>query len=99
MGVAPAKFNHNTATNIVTRIITALVGGYVLANLGAIAFSLLLPGSKAGAVLAGMQLSFIFYAGVVIWTFSVNAVRQAWVGVLVGCFVCIVTIGILKGLA
>ncbi|AMM24441.1 DUF3649 domain-containing protein [Variovorax sp. PAMC 28711] len=67
---------------LVSRIAAALFGGYALAALTSVA-TLALPMSKPQGVLTGMLLSFIVYAGAVIWVFAVRNARRAWAGLLV----------------
>ena len=59
---------------LVSRIIAALFGGFVLAALCSIA-ALALPIDGRQAVFTGMLASFLLYAGAVVWVF---AVRSAW---------------------
>ncbi len=67
--------------NLVSRLIAAVLGGYLLATLFSVAV-LVLPIAKTEAVLWGMQLSFLVYAGVVVWVFMVHSSLRAWAGVL-----------------
>ena len=67
---------------LLSRIVAALCGGYALAALTSVA-TLALPMSKSEAVLTGMQLSFLVYAGAVVWVFAVRSARRAWAGLLV----------------
>ncbi len=64
-----------------SRIIAALLGGYVLAALSSVAV-LALPMPKPQAVIAGMLASFLVYAGAVIWVFAVRNAWRAWLGLL-----------------
>ena len=34
-------------------------------------------------MMAGMQLSFLAYAGAVVWVFAVRSARRAWLGLVV----------------
>lgn len=70
------------AAALVSRIAAALFGGYALAALASVA-TLALPMSKPQAVLTGMLLSFVVYAGAVIWVFAVRNAWRAWAGLLV----------------
>ena len=70
------------AAPLLSRIVAALLGGYVLAALTSVA-TLALPVTKPQAVLAGMLVSFLVYAGAVIWVFAACSARRAWVGLLV----------------
>ncbi|ACR31525.1 hypothetical protein [Burkholderia glumae] len=49
-----------------------------LASVGAIA----LPIERSQAVLTGMLVSFLFYAGAVIWVFLARTARRAWIELL-----------------
>ncbi|HWK71087.1 DUF3649 domain-containing protein [Pollutimonas sp. M17] len=66
---------------LVSRIVAALFGGYVLAALASVA-TLALPMSKPQAVLAGMLASFVIYACAVIWVFAARSALRAWAGLL-----------------
>jgi len=67
---------------LVSRIIAALFGGYVLAALCSIA-ALALPIDGRQAVFTGMLASFLLYAGAVVWVFAVRSARRAWIGLIV----------------
>ena len=67
---------------LIARIIAALVGGYALAALSSVAV-LALPMSKPQAVLTGQLLSFLVYAGAVVWVFAVRSALKAWIGLIV----------------
>lgn len=69
------------AAALVSRIAAALFGGYALAALASVA-TLALPMSKPQAVLMGMLVSFIVYAGAVIWVFATRSAWRAWAGLL-----------------
>lgn len=57
------------------RVLLALVGGFAIANLAAIAISQLPGDNKVDGIVAGMMWSFVVYTLVVI---SVFTVRTAW---------------------
>ncbi|QDQ89223.1 DUF3649 domain-containing protein [Alcaligenaceae bacterium SJ-26] len=78
---------------LVSRIVAAVLGGYALAALGSIA-PLALPVSQPQAVLAGMMLSFLIYAGAVIWVFASRSAWRAWGGLLLAA----VPLGLAAGL-
>jgi len=67
---------------LLSRIVAAMGGGYALAALTSVA-AVLLPMDKLQGVLTGMMLSFIVYAGAVIWVFAVRSATRAWLGLLV----------------
>lgn len=66
---------------LLSRIIAAILGGYLLAVLASIA-TLALPIPRTEAVLLGMLLSFLVYAGAAIWVFAVATAWRAWCGLL-----------------
>ncbi|MDR3397608.1 MAG: DUF3649 domain-containing protein [Pandoraea sp.] len=67
---------------LVSRIIAAIGGGYVIAALASVAV-LALPMDKSQAVITGMLASFAIYAGAVVWVFAVRSAWRAWAGLLV----------------
>ena len=67
---------------LVSRILAAIGGGYVLAALASVA-ALALPMARPQAVLTGMLASFAVYTGAVIWVFAVRSAWRAWGGLLV----------------
>jgi hypothetical protein len=68
--------------SLISRIVAALFGGYALAALSSVAM-LALPMNKIQAVIAGMLVSFLIYAGAVIWVFAVRSALKAWTGLIV----------------
>ncbi|WP_339843881.1 iron transporter [uncultured Halopseudomonas sp.] len=68
--------------NVSIRVLFALVGGYAVANLGAVAFAALLPLSQVDAALVSVQVSFALYACVVVWVFTARNLWWAIVGPL-----------------
>ncbi|MEP1444574.1 MAG: hypothetical protein ABJK37_00495 [Paraglaciecola sp.] len=71
------------ALPLLSRIIAAIVGGYVFANTTVIILSYLLPGPQYNAVLSGMLASYLFYAFAIMWVFYAKTARKAWLGLLV----------------
>jgi hypothetical protein len=67
---------------LISRIIAALFGGYVLAALSSVAV-LALPMSKPQAVLTGMLASFAVYTGAVVWVFAARSALKAWAGLII----------------
>lgn len=78
------------------RVLIAVIGGYFLANLLSIAFSMLLPASKAEGVGFGMLLSFLFYTLIVMWVFTVESTKKAFWGVSLTGFICLAIIALNK---
>ncbi len=72
---------------IISRVLIALLGGFLLANLTAILISYFSSNNKVDAIVAGMMTSFIVYTLVVMFVFSTKTVRSAALGV---CFSCLV---------
>lgn len=66
---------------LVSRIIAALLGGYLVAALSSVA-ALALPIDPQQAVFTGMLVSFLLYAGAVVWVFAVRSARRAWLGLV-----------------
>lgn len=67
---------------LISRIVAALLGGYALAALSSVAM-LALPMNKVQAVITGTLLSFLVYAGAVIWVFAVRSALKAWMGLII----------------
>ncbi|SEK23437.1 Protein of unknown function [Roseateles sp. YR242] len=71
---------------LISRIVAAMGGGYVLAALLSVAV-LALPVSRPQAVIGGMLGSFALYAGAVVWVFAVRSATRAWVGLFIAAMV------------
>ena len=71
---------------VLMRSLSAIVGGYALANGGAIVIAHCLPLAPAEAVLVALMLSFALFAAAVLWVFAApSAVRgclQVWAAAL-----------------
>lgn len=70
---------------VFSRCVAAAVGGYALANtLSAALVAVVAAGfgamARVDAVLVAMQLSFVVYAGAVMWAFAAPSARSAWLG-------------------
>ncbi len=74
---------NKTHLAIIARVVAAILGGYILANLISMLLSYLLPVTQAQAVLISMLASYAIYAAVVMWVFSVKTATKAWAGLLV----------------
>ena len=69
----------------------AALGGYALATtLSTAIVALVASGfgamARVDAVLVAMQLSFVVYAGAVMWAFAARSARGAWLGLAVPSF-------------
>ncbi len=67
---------------VFSRVIAAILGGYVLTSLIIALLAISLPGTRAEAVLTSMLLSFLIYAGAVMWVFACRSASRAWAGML-----------------
>ncbi|AIS14872.1 hypothetical protein JM49_25335 [Pseudomonas chlororaphis subsp. aurantiaca] len=67
---------------VTSRVLAAVFGGYLLAALSSVCMTLLLPVSRADAVVSGMMTSFLFYLVAVLWCFACRTAWQAWLGLL-----------------
>lgn len=67
---------------VFSRVLAAILGGYVLTSLIIALLAISLPGTRAEAVLTSMLLSFLIYAGAVMWVFACRSASRAWVGML-----------------
>jgi len=75
------------------RLLAAVVGGYAVANLGAIALGVLLPIARVDAVYIGLLASFALYAAAVVWGFAAATACRAWLGLAVAAAPCLAVIG------
>lgn len=73
--------------SIFSRVMAAIFGGYLFTSIVIALLAILLPGSRAEAVLAAMLLSFLIYAGVVMWVFACRTASHAWTGILLSSLV------------
>nr|WP_324258850.1 DUF3649 domain-containing protein [Cellvibrio fontiphilus] len=69
--------------NVTWRVLTAIFGGFALANTSGILLTYLLPFSKVDALTTSLLLSFAIYAGAVMWVFSHRSMLKALGGVWV----------------
>ncbi|ACY32706.1 hypothetical protein CtCNB1_1960 [Comamonas thiooxydans] len=68
--------------HLLSRLLAAVVGGYLLASALAVFLATVLPASRAEAVLAGMQWSFALHVLAVIWAFSPVSHGRVWLGLM-----------------
>ncbi|WP_022960861.1 DUF3649 domain-containing protein [Halopseudomonas pelagia] len=74
--------------DLLLRVLVAVLGGYALVNLGAVAFATLLPLTRVDAALISIQISFALYACAVVWVFSARSAWRAIAGLLVVATAC-----------
>jgi hypothetical protein len=67
---------------VTARAIAAIFGGYLLTATATTLMAVLLPVSRADAVIIGTMLSFALYACAVMWVFAVRSALHAWCGIL-----------------
>lgn len=67
---------------VVSRIVAAALGGYVLAALASIFLAWTLPLARPEAVVSSMMLAFVVYLIVVLWCFACRNAWQAWAGIV-----------------
>ncbi|WP_043114475.1 hypothetical protein [Solimonas soli] len=65
---------------VLSRVLAAVFGGYLLTSLATALLAHLLPGPRAESVLAATMLSFALYAGIVLWVFAANSAARVWRG-------------------
>ncbi|NQZ23492.1 MAG: hypothetical protein HRT53_15740 [Colwellia sp.] len=95
------RMNHiiqQPAFAMLSRIIAAIVGGYVLSNLIAILLSYLLStvwiSTTADGVMIAMQLSYLIYAVIAMWIFSGKPLAHVWRTLTFSCLFSAFLIGI-----
>lgn len=82
---------------ITLRVLLASVGGFVLANLSAIAIASVMTANKIDGITAGMMLSFIVYAIAVLLVFSVRSLCLAALSILLPCVLLFVWLFAVEG--
>lgn len=68
--------------SVLSRVLAASLGAYVLVNLATLALNFLLPVAQYKALLFALQISFIFFTLIIIWVFAVRSATKAWLGLL-----------------
>lgn len=72
---------------VASRVLAAVIGGYLLAALGSVCLAYCLPllfqSSRAEAAVLSMTLSFLVYLPAVLWCFACRTAWRAWLGLLV----------------
>ena len=69
--------------SVLSRIVAASVGGYVIINLMHLALSVVLPVEYFKVLLFSMQTGFLWWTCLVIWCFSTRSAKRAWLGLAV----------------
>ena len=68
--------------SVLSRVLAAAAGGYLIANLATFAFTFLLPVEPYKALLFGMQVSFVIYTLAIVWAFAARTATRVWCGLL-----------------
>jgi hypothetical protein len=76
VGGVPASYRWAVAS----RVLAAVLGGYVLAALSSVCMAWLLPMARGEAVVSAMMLSFLVYLVAVLWCFACRTAGRAWLG-------------------
>ncbi|MHC8324991.1 DUF3649 domain-containing protein [Pseudomonas sp. LB1P83] len=79
---------------VTSRVLAAVLGGYVVAALASVSLSLWLPMVRSEAVVTGMMTSFLVYLVAVLWCFACRSAWQAWFGLIVPGLVLAVVSGL-----
>lgn len=80
---------------VLSRVVAAMLGGYIVTNMYAIVLSKLLPMPRAEAVGTALLSSFAIYAAIAMWVFAVRSASKAWGGLLIALLCCAVMWGVL----
>lgn len=73
---------------VASRVLAAVVGGYVLTSTATVLLALIWPLPQAEAVAAATILSFTLYTGVILWVFAVKRLRILWLGLVITTAFC-----------
>lgn len=64
---------------VLLRVLAGFVGGYVLTGYITAVTALLLPMTRADAVVLSSMLSYVWFAGIIIWAFAVKSLLKLYV--------------------
>ncbi|MEF9963426.1 MAG: DUF3649 domain-containing protein [Comamonas sp.] len=78
---APSASTAHPGLSVLSRLLAAVVGGYLLASALAVFLAAVLPAARAEAVLAGMQWSFALHALAAVWAFAPVSPGKVWLGI------------------
>lgn len=68
---------------VTSRVLAAVLGGYIVAALASVSLSAWLPMARAEAVVTAMMASFLVYLLAVLWCFACRSAWLAWFGLIV----------------
>ena len=84
-------------SSVLSRLLAAVLGGYLLASALAVFLATVLSEPRAESVLAGMLWSFAVYVLAVIWAFSPVSPGRVWLGLLLPAVVMVAASAWLAG--
>ena len=77
-------FANHPGFGLLSRIAAAVVGGYLLSSAWVVLCGALSTEThRAGAVMAGVQTSFVIEVVAVIWAFSPVSLSRIWAGIVI----------------
>ncbi|WP_143873230.1 hypothetical protein [Catenovulum sediminis] len=84
-----AKNDKTQTLRVITRILTAFVGGFILTNQFAILISYQAQEAKnVDSIVGAMMLSFILYALIIIYVFACKSTTRALLSISALCSAC-----------
>lgn len=69
--------------SVVSRIVAAALGGYLIVTLLHVAFIVVLPSELHQSLLFASQTGYLWWTGLIIWCFAVRSATRAWAGLAV----------------
>lgn len=81
----PAGLRQNSAC--ISRILAAVLGGYLLTSAASVLIAFLLPIPRAHAVATMLLLSFVTLSVVVIWVYATPSLTRVWTVIGLGLLV------------
>ncbi|MEM6796842.1 MAG: hypothetical protein AAF725_22910 [Acidobacteriota bacterium] len=64
--------------HVASRVFAATIVGFILTNSTGILLTFILPLDKISAVAVASVLSFVLWAAIILWVFSVERLRTVW---------------------
>lgn len=63
---------------VLLRVLAGFIGGYVLTGYITAITAILLPMTRADAVILSSMLSYLWFAGILIWAFAIQSLRKLY---------------------
>jgi hypothetical protein len=79
---------------VTSRVLAAVLGGYVVSALASVCLTLWMPMARAEAVVTGMLSSFMVYLLAVIWCFACRTAWRAWFGLILSSLILVALAGL-----